>query len=266
MTDDHIAKNAAGLAALAPDDPERRAAEGHARGCPACAAALKDGERLGALLDAVPSPPPPSPEALRRASAEIMTELASTAVLSTTVPRARRRLHAAAVAAAVLAAWIVPVALSKNRPALGPSHLTAVATALLAALASAAAFTWGGAALALLPVASGVFSLIAGAGGGLHVATGLKCTLFELIVALLPLGVSVLALRRSTQDGRSPLLLAVHAAAGALAGHAALHFTCPVSTATPHLLVFHTGGVVLAGLLGLAAAAASSTIRSRPRI
>jgi hypothetical protein len=41
------------------------------------------------------------------------------------------------------------------------------------------------------------------------------------------------------------------AAAGALAGHAALHLTCPVRAATPHLLAFHAGGVLLAAALGL---------------
>ena len=35
--------------------------------------------------------------------------------------------------------------------------------------------------------------------------------------------------------------------------HAALHLTCPVRAESPHLYVFHTGGVVLAAALGFLA-------------
>ncbi len=44
--------------------------------------------------------------------------------------------------------------------------------------------------------------------------------------------------------------VALAAAAGALAGMAALHVACPVHDERAHLFVFHVGGVVVAGLSG----------------
>jgi len=60
MTDhiaDHIADRAGFLAALSPDDPERKTADEHARSCAPCQEALEDGIRLVVLLrQALPVP------------------------------------------------------------------------------------------------------------------------------------------------------------------------------------------------------------------
>ena len=37
----------------------------------------------------------------------------------------------------------------------------------------------------------------------------------------------------------------------ALAGHAALHLSCPVQSSAPHLFAFHLAGVLLAAALGV---------------
>jgi hypothetical protein len=64
----HFAGRAAFVAALTPGDPERAAAEAHARSCARCRAALDEGTRLLALLRrAAPAPQLPAPRlALRR--------------------------------------------------------------------------------------------------------------------------------------------------------------------------------------------------------
>src|SRR5262249_62275605 len=46
------------------------------------------------------------------------------------------------------------------------------------------------------------------------------------------------------------LVFACVAAAGALAGQAALPLTCPRRLDLPHLFAFHVGGVALAALIG----------------
>jgi hypothetical protein len=79
-----------------------------------------------------------------------------------------------------------------------------------------------------------------------------KCVAIELFAAAWPLGAAALA-KGLVQRPGSPWATAALAASGALAGQAALHLTCPVRFAEPHLAVFHTGGVVLAALLGASA-------------
>ena len=71
----------------------------------------------------------------------------------------------------------------------------------------------------------------------------------ELFAAVVPLAATAALLwRRRVAVGAS--LYAAVATAGALAGQAALHLTCPVRTAGEHLFVFHTGGILLAALVG----------------
>jgi hypothetical protein len=79
-----------------------------------------------------------------------------------------------------------------------------------------------------------------------------KCVAIELFAAAWPLGAAALA-KGLVRRPRSPWATAALAASGALAGQATLHLTCPVRLAEPHLAVFHTGGVVLAALLGASA-------------
>jgi hypothetical protein len=67
---DHFDQVAAGIASLAPRDPERLAAEEHARGCARCADALRQSRHLMTLIDGA-SAPPLAPEALDRLSQRV---------------------------------------------------------------------------------------------------------------------------------------------------------------------------------------------------
>jgi len=97
---DELRANAAGIAALPAGDPEREAYLAHARACAGCMEALREGEKVVAALGSA-GLPPPSSRALQRASAPILAELAPS----------RWRLRAAAV----LAAFAVPMLFSRNR-------------------------------------------------------------------------------------------------------------------------------------------------------
>ncbi len=81
---------------------------------------------------------------------------------------------------------------------------------------------------------------------------GARCLLVELgaggaLVAFLGL----LALAKAPR--LSPSTFTVVAMTGALVGLGILQATCRMSRAAPHVLLFHVGGIILAGLLGLAA-------------
>jgi hypothetical protein len=104
---------------------------------------------------------------------------------------------------------------------------------------------------------SAAFALAAASTHLLAPAIGVKCTLLELVAASLPW----LAYRFAAGPSRARPASAAVASAGALAGHAALHLTCPVPHADAHLLVFHFGGVVLAALLGAIATPTAPAIR-----
>ena len=64
---ERLRADAPALAALPPDAPERVAAWAHASGCDGCARALREAERLQALVTAW-EPPALAPGALERAS------------------------------------------------------------------------------------------------------------------------------------------------------------------------------------------------------
>jgi hypothetical protein len=147
-------------------------------------------------------------------------------------------------------AWIAFASLAKQHAGDAASWVLS-ATVLGSALTCTIAAQRGRRhAAALGAVAtSALLVLLAAASAGLSVRVGLKCTLIELIAAALPYGsVAYVAIRRGLEVGAARY--AAVAAAGALAGHAALHITCPVRTQGAHLMAFHFGGVVLAMLLG----------------
>jgi len=250
----HIQARAAYLAALPAADSQRRLAFEHARDCPACAAALAEGERVIALIDNLPPPPPPTEAALRRASEPILRELPPRGVLARVATSTRAPLISAIP---IAVGWAIAVAMAKQRVADRASWFWSVAIALSASALSIArlgaslgvrldALTAGAAV-----VLSGIFSALMGSAGMLAPAIGIKCVLIELIAASLPLAsTAFLVVTRRVAGGPWPFSSA--AALGALAGHAGLHLTCPARTASPHLFAFHTGGVVLAAMVGFA--------------
>lgn len=88
---------------------------------------------------------------------------------------------------------------------------------------------------------------------GLHpgpLGNGARCVLVELATGGALVGLlGVLASARRSR--LSSTTFGVVAMAGSLAGFAALQATCEMSRVAPHVLVFHVGGIVLAGAMGL---------------
>jgi len=113
--------------------------------------------------------------------------------------------------------------------------------------------------------ASAGFALAAGgvpgfphAGAGLVPRVGADCFFVEMIAAALPLAAAAAQFRRDPRPG----MLATAAAAGALAGQAALHLGCSAHDQATHLWVFHVGGVALAALAGLFIEARLGAVRA----
>jgi hypothetical protein len=243
---DRLRADAPGLAALRSDDPERVAAWSHASDCPGCASALREAERLQALIAG--SEPAPLPVgAAERAALAIVAELRREArrralgsiaaicvsmLLLVGFARSRSRSSADWAMAGVLGGLaIVVAALARRRP------LLVVGVTVLAALAA-------GLASGQTPLAG---------------APGVHCLATELASAAVVVGAVWLAVRGgTTSPARSAIAAA--AAAGALAGDAALQVTCGAQDQVPHLLAFHVGGVLLA------AAAASLLWRAGQRV
>jgi len=227
-TCEELRPKAAGVAALAPGDPEREAYLEHARGCPGCMEALRQGEKLVGLLGRA-ALPPPSADALSRASAPVLRELRST----------RWPLRAAAA----LAAFAIPVLFARHRDWEGWAAAVLV-LALATALSASAGMIRAGAWVAL--AASAGFAIAAGgipgfdAAEGLAVHVGLECFGLEMLGASLTVGLLL------AREGRTAASLPAAAAAGALAAQAALHLVCSARGDAPHLWVFHTGTVAAA--------------------
>jgi hypothetical protein len=186
---DHFDHVAAGVASLDGRDPERVAAEVHARGCTRCAEALRQAEHLMELIDAAPAP------ALSPAALEGLS----------------RRVTGAVAKQSMLSGWLTLAAI--------------LATSLLLALATG----------------SGGGTLL-----GLH---GMQCAAVELVAAVVPYGILFYSVVRGRRPGNAGSFVAT-AAGGALAGQLYLLVRCPDRMHTPHLLVIHTGAVVLAAVLG----------------
>jgi hypothetical protein len=238
MRCDEVRGQAGALASLPRVDLERQAALEHARSCPECAAALREGERVLALLDALPPPPPPSPDVLRRASAKIVADL----------DRAARGSAWSLLAppAALALGWALLVSLARHLFGEPTAWVESVVVLCLAAGGLFAARQWGPLAVGAIVALSGLLAVYAGASNALSPLLGLKCAALELAAAALPFATTLWVWRR--EGGWAPLAGA--AAAGALAGQAALHLTCEARAAMPHLLAFHFGGVLLASVLG----------------
>jgi len=133
-------------------------------------------------------------------------------------------------------------------PALSPEALRRLServTSVTVARSSSSA--WLVLAAALL--ASLLLALGTGDAGGLDLLTGLHCAFVELVAAAVPYGLLLYSVLRGRRAGSAPSFAAA-AAAGALAGQLYLLLRCPDRMHTPHMLVTHTGAVVLAALVG----------------
>jgi hypothetical protein len=234
---DAFRETAAAMALLPEGDPERAAFLEHARSCAECMQAFRQGEKLALLLQQAPLPAP-SPEALQRARQAVLGEM-----------RPARPLGLLPAAAAVLA-FVVPLLFARHLDAEGWGAAILVLAAATALAATAGMLKAGG-LVALF--ASAGFAFAAGGvpgfphpGAGLVPKLGMECLIVELIAAVLPLAAAAMQFRRDPRPGA----LATAAAAGALAGQAALHLGCSAHGQAPHLWIFHVSGVALAALVG----------------
>jgi hypothetical protein len=237
---DRVRTGAPGLAALPPDDPERAAAWAHARGCSACARALREAERLQALVGEEWRPAPVTAAALERASGAIRADLR----------RDARRRAAASVAAAAAAAVALAGIARERSPSPADWVLAAVLLALALVLAAAAGRK-PGIATGVAAGGAAVAAALTGHAGPLAAAVGAECVAAELVAGGAVAGAAWLALRRGT-GAPAPLAMAAAAAAGALAGGAALQLTCEAGASALHAVVFHAGGIVLAATIAAA--------------
>ena len=241
---DEIGQLATGFAALDPDDPERVAAYARAANDQELERVLGEGERLMELL-AFAREEPPSVAALDQASAALLAE----------IDRSDRRLRLGrrlVPLAMPLAAALVPVVLLlKHGVRVGdPRFLAGAGLFVLALAAGSLLLRFGTLVMAAAVAAAGVFALAVHQGGfgELHGAGCLSMTLMSAGAPLVAGG--LFARMRFIEAG--PMFFAGAASLGALAGMAALHMECP-GYSLGHLLFFHAGGVLVAGLVGLAA-------------
>lgn len=229
---DRLRAEAPGLAALRSDDPERIAAWSHASGCPGCARALREAERLQTLL-ATFEPAPLPAGAAERTSRAIVAELR----------REAGRWTLASIAA-ICASMLLFVGFARIRSRSAEDWAMAVVLGALAVVV--AAFARRRPLLLVgVTVAAALSVGLASGRTPLAGAPGVHCLATELAAAAAVVGAVWLAVRGgTTSPARSAIAAA--AAAGALAGDAALQITCGAQDEVPHLLAFHVGGVLLA--------------------
>jgi len=231
---DHIADRAGFLAALSAEDPERKLAEDHARGCPGCREALEEGHQLVALLQrARPPAAAPALEAPRLGMAARQVAWVATG--------------------GVAVAWLFQLMVGSGFVITARSVV--VSLAVLAVALGVVTFLRERGRLAVTAVVatSGLFAYLSGTAAGFDPGIGIRCAFRELWAAAIAWGIVVLVARRAgVSFGRWNA--AAVAAAGALAAHAGQHLACEVPHSDAHLMIFHFGAVVLAALVGAAAA------------
>jgi len=231
---DHFASEAGLIASLPVDDPERQAAVRHAENCSSCRRALAESLELMRLLDTA-----------REVEELPLGTLESTARAIEAELRSEARRKMLWPGALVLAAFVLEVSISRHLR----TDPRAIGEALVVAAVAVLVGGWNRSGLARVIVslsASAAFALAMGSVPLLAPGLGVKCMALELVAAAIPW----VGFRRVTGVGGTKWEGAAVAAAGALAGHAALHLSCRVPNASAHLLVFHVGGVVLAAALG----------------
>jgi hypothetical protein len=225
----HIAPDAVALAALPPTSLERQAAEAHASGCPDCARALRQGERVLELFDAHLDFPAPSEAALQLA----MKRTRRVAALHIAGPTAATVLALAGILAAVGSVpgegwrWAASAALA----------VSGVALSWLAI--SGRTVRWTVAAAALFSV---VFSVAFAGSGPLSPLLGLRCCFVELVPVTV--GLATLVVLRQLPAIRDPWRAVALVGASGLTVQAALLVCCPARMGALHVLVFHSGGLV----------------------
>jgi hypothetical protein len=216
------------------------AAERHASECASCRPVLEEGRRLIRLLEALPEPAPPASEVLRRTAEPILRELR----MPPHPARWGNAIWNALPALAVVATWVVLLARQTG------AVVGLIGIVSFAAVRASGALGWpSAAAIAATSLGVAVSQGLHELGGPLGGLAGFNCSRMELLVAVFPLVIALLA-PRITGRAPSASICAAAAAAGALVGQGALQTLCPLHDSAPHLLVFHVGGVLLAAGAG----------------
>jgi hypothetical protein len=251
--EDGLMARAAGLASLADGDPERVAAYREAERDPELRQALAEGEQLMQLL-ALAKPPPPSAEALQRASMAVLAEMKAEEGAAPTQQDVERPsgLSQIVLPAATLVGPVAVLAMHSQH--LNHDHFPAALVLLAIALGAGVLLASVGALKSLLLgatlAAAAAFVGLAARGGWGELSGGGGCLMMTAISGAAPLLASLGLALRGQLRGRGPLAFAAVGSIGALAGMAALHLACP-GLAVSHLAVFHGGGILASALLGL---------------
>lgn len=250
----------AGFALLDADDPERRQAEAHLAGCSDCRARADASMATLALLDSLP--PPPAPDAARLASIRArLDESFLSDPIAVPSPAAHDGRMAAALTVAVGVASLVIV------------HGLITPPRLVAALATLGVATWvaarGGRSIAssaqALTIAFAVsvllgvveWSHVLGADGLLGQPEG--CERVIGFAAILPGVAALMAARRRPRSRRdAALYVGSAAAAGALAGQAAILTACGSEVGFLHIAGYHVLVTLAVGVMGLLAGSATA--------
>jgi hypothetical protein len=226
----HIAVDAVALAALPATSLQRQAAEAHAKTCPDCARALRQGERVLEMLDMSLDPPAPS-----------------AAVLQQAMNRTRRlaALHIAGPPILTVVAISAAIAGFTSFPGEG---LRWLGSAILAV--SGVALSWLAVSRRTVrPVAgaaflgSVIFAAALAGDGPLAPVLGIRCCMAELVPAAIAIAV-IFGLRQSAVL-RDRWRVVALVGATVLTVQAALLVSCPERLGALHMLVFHTGGLVV---------------------
>ena len=192
---DHIADRAGFLAALSQDDPERKAADEHARSCVPCRQALEEGTRFMGLLRR-PSRAPIRRAVVRRQQTVMPRQQTAMRRWQTVIPRrqtvfrnrrvpsrndASRRFALTTVGAVVVAWLFRPWAADSKWIAnvwWCRSDVLAVAIASVTVMRGKEPL-----AVATVVVTSGLFAYLSGTAAGLAPGIGIRCTFRELWAA-----------------------------------------------------------------------------------
>ena len=243
-TCEHVQANATGLCALAPDDPERVAAERHAATCPACAKALAQGQETLRWIDEAATLVPMPAAELSRLHARVLH------AVQVDAHRRQRWLPLTPVLtlaqAAVLLVIYPPHDLEHGLHAIGLCLSAALGLWAMLASSHSRARMVGGLLIWSAAVASALSQVPQ---SDLAVRAGLHCLGFEIACAAMPWAVAAWQVRVGHLE-QPARVLALHGLAGSVVGQAILLAACPVESNLGHVLTFHLLGVGVSTILG----------------
>jgi hypothetical protein len=252
---DHIADEAGLIASLPKNDRRRELGEKHAQSCAPCRQALREGDRLMAMLRRELSPSPSVPMStmpMSTTTGEPVGRAARSAIeIEGKAPEAASRRLAWVTVGAAAVAWLFQLMvgggfeLDVDCAAVSLGVLT-IAIGSITLIRKRPRL-----AIAVAVATSGLLAYVSGTAAGFEPGIGIRCTFRELWGTGIMWTIVMVAGRRTGVTFNRWNATAV-AAAGALATHAGQHLACKVPHSEAHLLVFHFGGVVLAILLGAA--------------